>query len=341
MAVKGLATALLVVGLIAATALDAAMPAGAAAALSWAPPNLVNPITITLCNCNLNNGQIIVNLAIGQDYVLEDPVVLTYPVVIQGGHNVVWIGGEIRPTSAPAIGIHLIRNVGYGGGTIHLEGIYLNGVDGVLTDGIAGGEWGSLYQPSGTLADAILQIENVRVGPMSGDSALDHQDCIQQYGGWQDLRVDHFTCQTLYQGLTLPWEDGASNNQGVLSHWDIRNANLSDAPNSTGNGMQTLIHFGDRGGYFNAATHQQGGNLSNVYLSATQKSLDQETYPNSGTATASLDGTIVHSTIDLEGTISWASSWAIGGAISPGVPPGGDFVPLGVAGLNYVSPGYQ
>ena len=189
MAVKGLATALLVVGLIAATALDAAMPAGAAAALSWAPPNLVNPITITLCNCNLNNGQIIVNLAIGQDYVLEDPVVLTYPVVIQGGHNVVWIGGEIRPTSAPAIGIHLIRNVGYGGGTIHLEGIYLNGVDGVLTDGIAGGEWGSLYQPSGTLADAILQIENVRVGPMSGDSGLDHQDCIQQYGGWQDLRV--------------------------------------------------------------------------------------------------------------------------------------------------------
>ena len=294
---------------------------------------------MTLCNCNLYNGDIIVNLNVGQDYILKDPVVLTHSVIIHGGHNVVWIGGYVQPGSGSAPASQLSQNAGAGGGIIHLEGIYVDGLHSLLYDGIEGGEYASMSKPRGTLADSILQIENVRIDHLAGDSTVEHQDCIQHYGGWKDLRVDHFTCQSLYQGFELPYEDTVV--AGVLSHWDIRNANLSDAPNSTGNGMQTLIHFGDRGGYFDAATHQQAGNLSNVYLSATQKSLDQETYPNSGTATASLDGTIVHSTIDLEGTISWASSWAIGGAISPGVPPGGDFVPLGVAGLNYVSPGYQ
>ena len=292
---------------------------------------------MTLCDCNISNGQIIVNLRVGQDYILRDPVVLTHPVVIQGGHNIVWIGGEIRPSAGPDIGIQLIRNVGYGGGTVHLEGIYL---DGVLTDGIEGGEWASMYKPSGTLADATLQIENVRIDPLSGSSAVNHQDCIQHYGGWRDLRVDHFTCQTLYQGFYLPWQDPASNNQGVLSHWDLRNANLRDAPNSTGTGMQTLIHFGDLGpAIFNATSHRQGGNLWNVYLRATQRSFNSETYPNAGTT--SQDGTVVHATINPNGSITWANSWAIPGVVTPGVPAGGDFVPLGVAGLNYISPGYR
>ena len=308
--------------------------------LTWRPPTLTNPIVKTLCNCNIYNGIIIVNLSIGQDYILQDPVVLTYPVLIQGGHNIVWIGGEVRMPSGPNFGIKFIRYAGFGGGTIHLEGIYLNGIDGVLNDGIEGGEWPSTYQPSGTLADATLQIENVRIDGLSGDSSENHQDCIQQYGGWKDLRVDHFTCQTLYQGFYLPWEDPASNNQGVLSHWDLRNANLRDAPNSTGNGMQTLIHFGDLGpGVFNATSHQQAGNLANVYLNASQRSFNSETYPNNGTI--SLDGTVVNSAISPDGTITWANAWAVSGSVSPGDPPTGDYVPLGVAGLNYVSPGYQ
>src|SRR5438128_8977619 len=145
--------------------------------LSWPPPALVHPIVKTLCNCNISDGQIVVSLNLGQDYILKDPVVLTHPVVIQGGHNVVWVGGHIRPASGPNVGIQLSRNAGAGGGTIHLEGLYLDGVSGVVTDGIAGGEYAGLSKPSGTLADATLQVENVRVGPLSGDSRLNHQDC--------------------------------------------------------------------------------------------------------------------------------------------------------------------
>ena len=126
----------------------------------------------------------------------------------------------------------------------------------------------------------------------------------------------------------------------MLSQWDIRNANLRDAPNSTGNGMQTLIHFGDLGpGVFNATSHQQLGNLANVYLNATQRSFNSETYPNNGTV--SLDGTVVNSMINPDGTITWANAWSVTGSVSPGDPPTGDYVPPGVAGVNYVSPGYQ
>src|SRR5438552_1019509 len=96
-----------------------AQPGSRRARLAWRPPALVRPITVTLCNCNLSDDDIIVNLRVGQDYILKAPVVLTHPVVIQGGHNIVWIGGVVRPTAGPDIGIQLIRNVGYGRGTIH------------------------------------------------------------------------------------------------------------------------------------------------------------------------------------------------------------------------------
>jgi hypothetical protein len=295
----------------------------------------VSPTTITLCDCNISGGSIIVNLAAGRDYILKAPTVLHNPVQIIGGHNVVWIGGDIRPTTWIATGAIKLQHVGIGGGTVHLEGI---NIAGVLNDAIIGGEYSNMYKPSGTLADATLQVQNIRVGLLSGDSRIQHQDCIQSYGGWKNLRVDHFTCQSQYQGFFFPWEDGASNNQGVLSHFDIRNTNLYDSPPSYGSSFQTLIHFGDRNGSFSATTHRQTGNLSNVYLRATQRTVNLETYPNSGTTSS--DGTVVHSTIGSSGTISWASTWAISGYITPGVPPGGDFVPAGVAGAGYVSPGY-
>jgi hypothetical protein len=295
---------------------------------------LVSPTTVNLCDCGLWNGSIIVNLAAGRDYILKDAAPLHYPVQIHGGHNIVWIGGDVAPTTGPDIAIQVGWGAGEHGGTIHLEGIYLHGY---LTDGIEGGEYAGLSVPSGTLADATLQIENVRIEGITGNSQVNHQDCIQHYGGWADLRVDHFTCHTPLQGFFLPWEDGGSSNQGVLSRFDIRNANLYDM---TPNGMsfQTLIHFGDKNGAFSATTHQQTGSLSNVYLDATQRSFDQETYPNSGTSSS--DGTVVHSTINANGTATWSYDWAVSGYVSPGVPPAGDFVPPGVTGVGYHSPGY-
>jgi len=57
----------------------------------------------------------------------------------------------------------------------------------------------------------------------------------------------------------------------------------------------------------------------------------------------------VHATLAANGLSQWwSNTWngadglgTVTGVVSKGIPAGGDFVPLGKAGLNYVSPGYQ
>jgi hypothetical protein len=38
---------------------------------------------------------------------------------------------------------------------------------------------------------------------------------------------------------------------------------------------------------------------------------------------------------------TWTSHPKVKGCVKKGIPPQGDFVPAGLAGLNYVSPGYM
>ena len=41
------------------------------------------------------------------------------------------------------------------------------------------------------------------------------------------------------------------------------------------------------------------------------------------------------------GLASWPTLSTLTGGVTTGLPPGGDYVPSGVAGINYISPGYQ
>ena len=41
------------------------------------------------------------------------------------------------------------------------------------------------------------------------------------------------------------------------------------------------------------------------------------------------------------GYVYWPTLTTLTGSVTSGLPPGGDFVPVGVAGVGYVSPGYQ
>src|SRR5439155_14101785 len=82
--------------------------------LTWAPPALVNPITVPIQDTGLaaptlpgqNAGQPwVVNLDPSQDYILEIRHRHTGPIEglsINGGHNVVIIGGEITDDLALA-----------------------------------------------------------------------------------------------------------------------------------------------------------------------------------------------------------------------------------------------
>src|SRR5690606_37400164 len=107
--------------------LGSLQPAHATDPLRWEPPALVNPTTIV----RTTPGTI--NLDPALDYIIQLPNKLTSGIAIVGGHNVVIIGGHIeipmQSGSLPSISSRrglLIRDVT---GTIHIEGLLLNGVD--------------------------------------------------------------------------------------------------------------------------------------------------------------------------------------------------------------------
>jgi hypothetical protein len=70
-------------------------------------------------------------------------------------------------------------------------------------------------------------------------------------------------------------------------------------------------------------------NVSQTKYPLNMSVYPDQTKPSGRTATVSPDGS----------TVYWTSS-NIAGFITGGSPPSGDFVPLGVTGAMYVSPGY-
>lgn len=167
--------------------------ARAATALgSWSIPTLVDPTVIHITTADQH-----LELDRTKDYVILPPSTpLTNPggVSINGGHNVVWIGGEIQlPGTVPSTqknggrGLYLLNQTG----TIHIEGLRIDG-DG-LHEGI------DIGAPKAT-----VQLRNLRIGPVHESPGLaTHPDVIQAWGGPQVLRIDGLTASTDYQGIFL------------------------------------------------------------------------------------------------------------------------------------------
>lgn len=82
----------------------------------------------------------------------------------------------------------------------------------------------------------------------------------------------------------------------------------------------------------------------NVNLTGTQGAGHYMFYNATGLTTANVSLTNVYSNPQYPGSVPcgcYPETDPIWKAIKPGVPPAGDFVPVGKAGVNYVSPGYQ
>jgi hypothetical protein len=166
---------------------------GAAAVLgSWTMPPLTDPTVIHLTTADQH-----LELDPTRDYVILPPATpLTNPggVSINGGRNVVWIGGEISipGTVAPTQknggrGLYLLNQTG----TIHIEGLRIDG------DGLAEGI--DIGAPRAT-----VQLRNLRIGPVRKRPGLaTHPDVIQAWGGPKVLRIDGLTASTDYQGIFL------------------------------------------------------------------------------------------------------------------------------------------
>ncbi len=119
-------------------------------------------------------------------------------LIVQGGHNVVIVGGQIRigwqgkqPNHNDRRGLLLKDQTG----VVHVEGLKIGGRD--LGEGI------DLDQRKG----ATVQLVNVHIGTVrDGDERNfgdTHPDLVQSWAGPRRLRIDGLRGRTGYQGLFL------------------------------------------------------------------------------------------------------------------------------------------
>lgn len=311
--------------LAAILSLGFAMPAQAAK-LSWAPwPSDANTIVVNVPPTGLD--------MVGdptKNYELVMPNVPVTPklgagcirltsakmVKIIGGEcNIPWQGFPYDSKTRRCLSFNDVR------WWLHVEGFWCHG------DVLDFAEYSGV--------NAAVTYENVRA---EGISARDedlfsdgHPDGVYVYdatggGGARSVRMDRMTISTDYQAVFVKHPSSLSAEPIYL-----RNTNLVGTP-ETGNHYQQLLW---RESALNSLA------LLNVYLSpqllgnGTQEPLIKAVKPGD------TDAVVANRAFyNVDGSVSWPPAANITGKVVGGPPPGGDFVPLGVAGIGYVSPGY-
>ncbi|MFO0882264.1 MAG: hypothetical protein U0491_02335 [Candidatus Saccharimonadales bacterium] len=280
----------------------------AATPLTWSPPSgytsyPVYNVGVTTANNTNIDGK-------GGDMFIKLPTKSTGPISIKNCRNVVIIGGQITiPPNTGATNPD-IRGIYINGctGTVHIEGVYIDGSTPTAeADGIA------ISAPN-----AIVQVQNVRINKLYGgqDTAVhNHSDIIQPWGGVKELRVDHLSGTTNFQGFQI------NDDTGHIGKAIIKNANIGDsgvAPPTSNGGYYLWVKCGTGTTY----------SFENFYVQ-----------PRSGrTLGNSLwDGGCG---LNAGSTSATYANSAVSGTILKGNPSSGDFVPAGSVGIGYSSIGY-
>jgi hypothetical protein len=277
--------------------------------LRWAPPRLERPITL-----HLGRGRSLLQLNKRRDYILRFPRGLKRgATTIKGGRNVVVQGGWATVPhgarqDADRQAIYVKDTVG----TVHLEGLLLQGTPGVSWDAIV------INAPR-----ARVQIENVRVEGVHGSYEGWHADVVQPFGGVRDLRIDRLSATSNYQGLQIPAELGRIGDVR-LRHVDLAYA---DTGPSTGGKLVWLTTGLD------SCTAPQVG-MTDVYAAPKPgRSLATSVWPMAGSSLAC-------SAVREGASVSWPSLGVRGG-VRQGAPPTGSFVSRRDVGLRYRTPGFS
>ncbi len=286
--------------------------------LTWAPPVLAKPLEVAIPSAP---GAFQFN-AHGRDCHVTWPATKHVgSVQIFNCANLVSIGGwnpvppaltstgAVDTTNSPPIRI-LEINTTYPG-VSHIEGLLGDASAGGMSDGI------DITAPAQT-----VQIENVRIDGIYGFYDQFHADCVQPFGGVKLLRIDGFTCRTGYQGLSI-WPVTGSPSAWWASLYRVNIVSTGAA----------IWGAHNSGGYLYWPCRDASCvNVANTHL--TQVYLQ----PRAATPAASMVWTGAALT-PLAGIISFPGL-PIDGHVTLGPPPAGDFVPAGMAGPAYVSPGY-
>lgn len=291
--------------------------------LAWAPPKLHRAKVVHAPN---GENPAILRLDPQRDYVVKLPRHgLRGTLEINGGHNVVVMGGEVKvPSSANqtdngADGTDTAIYVRASTGTVHIEGVLIRADDDTLYDGI------DVNAP-----EATVQVENVRVEDVYGSRTSMHADVIQTWGGVKQLDVDGLTAHGDYQGLTIAPDLGPVGSVH-LKHVDLtaEAAPPSLARVTVGGGIMLWLTSGTD--TCNSATVT----LKHVFI-ANRTSRIRSTNTVWPSPTSGLEC----APAVADGRIEWPTL-PVSGAVTIGAPPHGSFVPEGVPGNGYHSPGYQ
>jgi len=250
---------------------------------------------------------------------------------IDGGHNVIIIGGEIDLTTPCKTdndvchGINISRNAS-ARGEVYIEGVLIKNPDTTHTkytgDGI----------DVNTSTTSNITLQNIRVEGVDGCDANGnsaHADVFQPYGATNSvLHVDHLTGTSDFQGMEVP-PDLTSPRSGTY-----KNVNMDMLSNSH-SGCKSSSHYG----WWLA----KDANTCTMYPTSLLNTYEKE--PSGSLASNAVwpDKNITFGCPAnySNGKATWPTIANISGSITNGFPPGGDFVPSGVAGISYVSPGYQ
>lgn len=278
-------------------------PVSTSAKLRYAPPVLVNPTTITLSNTSRK-----ATLDINKDYIIKLSGVIDVAsgIEINGGRNVVLIGGTIRFSKDYSGGV--VTNLGKANRAIYIKGnsaqtqprtVHIEGVH------IAGDfTWEGINIDSQSEPGMRVQIQNVRVDRINvylPGTTGSHEggDFIQCWNGPTELFLDRLTGADLrYQGFFI---QSNAFGTGVEKTYRISNVNLVGRQPSS---AYLLWH---------SSPTSIPIVVENVWVDSTDAWPDGCIWPKDGNKT-----------------------W---GALK-GVPPTGDFVPASSVGANYISPGY-
>ncbi len=197
-------------------------------------------------------------------------------------------------------------------GTVQIEGIQIEGSGGAEFDGV------DISAPLAT-----VQLENLRIIGVHGRLKAFHGDIVQPWGGVKDLRIDHLTGTSNYQGLTLQ-ED-----LGPIGSAEISNVDIT----------ATTEPQLEQGGYMLWLTP---GTTSCASFPVTFSNMFVRPRPELTLATSVWPGSSSGLSCRESGTTfaTWPNLDVTGG-VQEGVPSGGSFVPPGAAGIGYVSPGYS
>jgi hypothetical protein len=328
---------------------DAAAPAP----LTWSPPSCGDPTHSCRDVQLLNTGSHqILTLSGAVDYRVHLPVdeSLEGGITIHGGHNVQIIGGQIDLTtpcddsSSACRGILISRDTP---GEVYIEGVYIRNPDSghsrYTSDGIAVDDAAASNATDITVQN--VRIEGIDGCDPSGNPAA-HADVFQPWAvADAHIRLDRVTGTTDCQGLQLDPDIAWSRDGRTAALQDIRNVNIDVLANPhTGNVNRYAVWLT----YSDDSCVAAPTTLQNVYVREPDATLarasvwpDADRPPGCPSVWLPDVGQVsfphVLSPLGID-TPDIRSS-AVAGAITAGLPPGGDFVPAGSVGIGYASPG--